>query len=346
MYHQGVLKLFERMKRLKATNPTFCDITWGAGGSTADLTLDIAKRMQQEVGVECMMHLTCTNMEKDMVDKALAECKAAGIRNILALRGDPPKGQEKWTAVEGGFECGLDLVKYIRSQYGDYFGIAVAGYPEAHPEVIVEDAAEMVRKVISEREGEGERERQRERERERERKSHLVSPHLPSRTWGDNGHVTKRTPAHTFVTMMFYPATFQEANYQKDLAYLKAKVDAGADFIVTQLFYDVPQFETWIKDCRAAGITCPIIPGIMPVMSYNGFKRMTGFCKTRIPKEIEEKLESIQDDEEAVKKYGVELGIAIANRCLDIGIDAVHLYTLNTEASALAILEGVPRCQS
>ena len=130
------------------------------------------------------------------------------------------------------------------------------------------------------------------------------------------------------------------------MAYLKEKVDAGADFIVTQLFYDVPQFETWIKDCRAAGITCPIVPGIMPVMSYNGFKRMTGFCKTRIPKEIEEKLESIQDDEEAVKKYGVELGIAIANRCLDIGIDAVHLYTLNTEASALAILEGVPRCQS
>ena len=175
------------MKRLKATNPTFCDITWGAGGSTADLTLDIAKRMQQEVGVECMMHLTCTNMEKDMVDKALAECKAAGIRNILALRGDPPKGQEKWTAVEGGFECGLDLVKYIRSQYGDYFGIAVAGYPEAHPEVIVEDAAEMVRKVISEREGEGERERQREIERERQREREEEPSRFSSPSFTDMG---------------------------------------------------------------------------------------------------------------------------------------------------------------
>lgn len=126
-------------------------------------------RPQTEVGVECMMHLTCTNMEKEKVVQALERCKEVGIRNILALRGDPPKGQERWEAVEGGFQCALDLVRYIRQEFGDYFGIGVAGYPEAHPDVIVEDPKEM------------------------------------------------------------------EENYWKDIRYLKEKIDAGADFVVTQV---------------------------------------------------------------------------------------------------------------
>jgi methylenetetrahydrofolate reductase (NADPH) len=258
-----------------ALGPAFCDITWGAGGSTADLTLDIAARMQSEVGVETMMHLTCTNMPASKIDEALAKCKAAGITNILALRGDPPKGEDAFTTVEGGFACALDLVKHIKAQHGDAFGIAVAGYPEAHPDAIVDDPAAM------------------------------------------------------------------KAAYDADLAYLKQKVDAGADFVVTQLFYDVDIFIQFEKDCRAAGIAVPILPGIMPIQSYGGFKRMTAFCKTKVPADIAAALEAVKDDEEAVKRYGVELGTAMCRRLLDAGAPGVHLYTLNLENTAVAILEGL-----
>ena len=114
----GVDNLFERMDRMVSYSPTFCDITWGAGGSTADLTLDIADRMQNEVNVECMMHLTCTNMPEEKLKEAMASLKKSGVRNILALRGDPPHGQDKFEAVDGGFSCALDLIKYIRKETG------------------------------------------------------------------------------------------------------------------------------------------------------------------------------------------------------------------------------------
>ena len=127
----GVENCFERMDRMARTNPLFCDITWGAGGTTAELTLDMASRMQNEVCVETMMHLTCTNRKVDMIKHALASVKEQGLMNLLAVRGDPPKGEETWTAAVGGFSCALDLIKYIRQEHGDYFGLACAGYPEA-----------------------------------------------------------------------------------------------------------------------------------------------------------------------------------------------------------------------
>lgn len=256
--------------------PTFCDITWGAGGTTADLTLDIAARMQAEVGIETMMHLTCTNMPVEQLDGALARCKEAGVTNILALRGDPPKGQENFTAVEGGFACALDLVKHIRAKYGDFFGIAVAGYPEAHPDVIVlDDEAKM------------------------------------------------------------------KENYDKDVAYLKEKCDAGADLVVTQLFYDVSLYFQFVKDCRAAGITVPIIPGIMPIMTYGGFKRMTSFCKTKVPAKVAAAVEALKDDDDKVREFGIELGTAMCKELLAGGAPGIHLYTLNLEKSPVAILESL-----
>ncbi|KAK4788739.1 hypothetical protein SAY86_020058 [Trapa natans] len=268
----GVDNLFERMDRMVAHNPSFCDITWGAGGSTADLTLEIANRMQNMICVETMMHLTCTNMPVEKIDHALATIKSNGIQNVLALRGDPPHGQDKFVQVEGGFACALDLVKHIRSKYGDYFGITVAGYPEAHPDII-----------------------------------------------GSDGVATAE-------------------GYQSDLAYLKKKVDAGADLIVTQLFYDTDIFLKFVNDCHQIGITCPIVPGIMPINNYKGFLRMTGFCKTKIPPEIMEALEPIKDNEEAVRNYGVHLGTEMCKKILANGIKTLHLYTLNMEKSALAIL--------
>jgi methylenetetrahydrofolate reductase (NADPH) len=115
---EGLKNLIERMHRMVAFGPTFCDITWGAGGSTADLTSQIADRMQNEVKAECMMHLTCTNMPEAKVADALVFLKKVGVKNILALRGDPPHGKEKFEVVEGGFSCALDLIKYIRQETG------------------------------------------------------------------------------------------------------------------------------------------------------------------------------------------------------------------------------------
>ena len=270
---QGVKNLFERMPRMVAHGPVFCDITWGAGGTTADVTLDIAKRMQNEVGVETMMHLTCTNMPAEKVDEALAACKEVGVSNILALRGDPPKGQEKFVAVEGGFECALDLVKHIKAGHGDHFGLCVAGYPEAHPDVIVpEDKAKT------------------------------------------------------------------EENYWKDLEYLKQKVEAGGEMVITQLFYDTDLFLKFVKDARKIGIEVPIIPGIMPIQTYGGVKRMTGFCKTYVPQGILDTLEGIKDDEIAVKAYGIELGTQMCRTLLDSGTPGLHMYSLNLEKAVLGIL--------
>jgi methylenetetrahydrofolate reductase (NADPH) len=268
----GVDNLFERMDRMVAHNPSFCDITWGAGGTTADLTLEIANKMQNIICVETMMHLTCTNMPVDKIDHALETIKSNGIQNVLALRGDPPHGQEKFVQAEGGFACARDLVQHIRSKYGDYFGITIAGYPEAHPDVIEANG-------LASAEG-----------------------------------------------------------YQKDLAYLKSKVDAGADLIVTQLFYDTDIFLKFVNDCRQIGIKVPIVPGIMPINNYKGFIRMTGFCKTKIPAEVLADLEPIKDNEEAVKAYGIHLGTEMCKKIMAHGIKTVHLYTLNMEKSALAIL--------
>ena len=177
--------------------------------------------------------------------------------------------------MEGGFACALDLVRHIRARHGDAFGIAVAGYPEAHPDAIVDDPAAM------------------------------------------------------------------KAAYDRDLAYLKQKVDAGADLVVTQLFYDATKFVSFEADCRAAGITVPIIPGIMPIMTYGGFKRMTSFCKTYVPAAVSTAIEPIKDDDDAVKAYGVHLGTDMCKALLAAGAPGVHLYTLNLERSAVAILENL-----
>lgn len=118
-------------------------------------------------------------------------------------------------------------------------------------------------------------------------------------------------------------------------------MDAGADFIVTQLFYDVDLYLKWVADCRAIGITCPIIPGIMPIQTYAGFNRMTTMCKTKVPQSIRDALEPIKDNDEAVKNYGVELAVQMCNRLREAGCPCLHFYTLNLEKSVLQILEGL-----
>ena len=265
----GVLNLFDRIDRMARTEPLFCDCTWGAGGSTSDLTLEICTTVQKFFGMDIMMHLTCTNMSVALLYEALKQAKDAGIMNILALRGDPPAGKE-WTKTEDGFSNAVDLVKFIRREYGDFFGIGVAGYPEGH---------------------------------------------------------------------------IESESYQKDLEYLKEKCDAGADFIVTQLFYNVDHFFKWEKDCRAIGITVPIVPGIMPIQNFGGFKRMTGFCKTDVPQEITDALEAIKEDDVKVKAYGIEQAVGMCKKMLEAELDTpirgCHIYTLNLEKSATGIIKGL-----
>lgn len=263
---QGLENLFERIDRMYEFGPEFIDVTWGAGGSTSDLTIEICAYAAKHGGLETCMHLTCTNMPVEKIDVALEECKKQGIQNILALRGDPPRGQERWTAVEGGFEHAVDLVKYIKSKHGDFFCISVAGYPEGHTD---------------------------------------------------------------------------SSSVDDDVRFLKQKVEAGADYVVTQLFYDVDVFLQWYDKCRASGITCPIVPGIMPIHTYAGWKRITTLSKTYVPPQMEKDLEAIKDDDQACKEYGIQYCINMIKKMIDHGINDFHFYTLNLEMAVQRILEGL-----
>ncbi|KAI8144096.1 methylenetetrahydrofolate reductase-domain-containing protein [Fennellomyces sp. T-0311] len=261
----GVANLFDRMGRMARLEPDFIACTWGAGGSTSDRTLEVCSTAQSVHGLETLMHLTCTNMEKEKIDRALKDAKDAGIQNILALRGDAPRGQEYWTPCDDGFTHASDLVSYIRKEYGDYFCIGVAGYPEGHMD----------------------------------------------------------TP-----------------DKAQDLQYLKAKVDCGADFIMTQLFYDVDTFKAWVKSCRAIGIHVPIIPSIMPIPTFQSFRRIINLCGINVPKAVSDTLDEIKGDDQRVKDYGVELAADMIRQIREsCGISGIHISTLNLERSAKLILE-------
>ena len=261
----GLDNLYERIDRMKSLEPLFIDVTWGSGGTTSRETLAIATYAQQYCGVDVLMHLTCTGLTKLQIKGVLQDAKDKGVHNILALRGDAAKGSTKWTPTPDGFKNAAELVKFIKSEYGSYFGIGIAGHPEGHID------------------GQG---------------------------------------------------------VDSDLKYLKEKVDCGGDFIVTQFFYDVDVFTSYVSACRAVGITCPIIPGVMPIQSYSSFVRMTSFCKTKVPQRVYDELAKVRDDDEAVKTKGVDLAAEMCDQLLrDKVCDGVHFYTLNLERSVKRILE-------
>merc|ERR1719362_2339851 len=202
-----------------------------------------------------------------MVGDALKECKKVGVRNIVALRGDPPRGQEKWEATEGGFTCALDLVKYIRAEHGDYFSISVAGYPEGHPDNI---------DVV-------------------------------------DGGVTALTPAEARRARVVRDESTgkdvvtvcRDANFKKEMVYLKEKVDAGAQFVITQMFMDPQVYIDFVAACKEFGITVPIVPGIMCLNTFGGLERMTALCKTRLPEGMLEDARSANTSDAAFKEWGI-----------------------------------------
>ena len=216
------------------------------------------------------MHYGCAQLTQILCRSThdrIQEAKSHGCRNILALRGDPPLGQDEWEAVEGGFVHGVDLVRHIREEYGDYFDIAVAGFPQ-HQE-------------------------------------------LPL------------------------------AERDREIQWLKEKIDAGANFIFTQMFYDVEIFLAWVKTVRAAGITVPIVPGIAPIQTWNGFIKSTTLSGTTIPKSLMDQLEPYKNNDEKVREIGIKLVADMCHRILaeDIGVRGLHFYTMNLEKGTRMLLE-------
>ncbi|KAE8224242.1 hypothetical protein CF326_g8066 [Tilletia indica] len=264
---QGLNNLYDRIERMSDLGPEFVDITWNAGGRTSDLTSSLVKTVHTYFGLETCMHLTCTNMPREKVDDALKDAKEHGCRNILALRGDPPAGQSQWEAHAAGFTCARELVEHIRANYGDYFAIAVAGFPEGHPETT--------------------------------------------------------------------------EGREKELEYLKAKIDAGADFIFTQMFYDFDIFASWVKEVRAAGITVPIIPGVMPIQNYGGFERAVARFRTLVPQYFHDALDPVKNDDQAVRDVGTQLVGDMCRKILesDLGIRGLHIYTMNLERGSRMLLD-------
>jgi len=304
---EGVKNLYARMERMKTTlEPSFTDVTWGAGGSTADLSMEIALQAHN-TGHIANLHMTCTNIAnsqdpKKDIEAALTQAYQGGIRNIVALRGDPPAGQEEWKAAEGGFTCALDLVKFIRNEltFGKELGVSVAGYPEGHPNAIskVDD-------------------------------------------------VSKLTATEQLRSSEFDGVTYAclDADYQKELAYLKEKVDAGADFIITQMFFDADVYIQFVKDCRAIGIDCPVVPGIMCINAYAGFVKMTKFCKTRVPPALRQTMEELnalpEGASDAIKQFGIEFGVEMCQKLMDGGAPVLHFYTLNLEKVVYGVMDGL-----
>ncbi|KAF1986527.1 methylenetetrahydrofolate reduct [Aulographum hederae CBS 113979] len=282
----GSANLQARLERMsRALRPLFVTVTWGAGGSTATKSLELAEICQRQLGLTTCLHLTCTNSSKAVVDDALEQAKALGVRNILALRGDPPRSEEynEDGLPTGGdkgeeeFVWAVDLVKYIRKTYGDYFCVGVAAYPEGH---------------------------------------------------SDQSHP-------------------DDQNVEVDLPYLVEKTKAGADFIMTQLFFDVEAYTRFEKRLREheSGVfkSIPIIPGLMPIQGYQTLRRTTKLSHAKLPQQVLERLDPIKGDDEAVKNVGVDILSEIVEIIRDtaspVARRGFHFYTLNLEKAVAQIIE-------
>jgi methylenetetrahydrofolate reductase (NADPH) len=264
---EGVKALFETVEALRPLAPAYVSVTYGAGGSTHARTIELVKRLKRESEVEAMAHVTCVGASRDELATLLDELAEAGIQNVLALRGDPPRGQTTFVPHPDGFAHASELVAFIRSRPDRWrFCLGGAAYPEGHPE----------------------------------------------------------TP-----------------DLAKDLAHAKAKVDAGVDFLVTQLFFENVHYVRFLDRARAAGISLPILPGIMPFTNVDQVERFTAMCGARIPPPLHAAMEVRRNDPDAAR----DLGVAYATlQCADLlrrGAPGIHFYTLNRSTSTRAILAAL-----
>lgn len=258
---------FETVKRLTQLKPLFASVTYGAGGSTTTDSLEIVTRLQNEFGLETMAHLTCVGSTPDDIVRFLDKLAAAGVSNVLALRGDRPQDMPVDALPSSPLKHASDLVTLMRTSF-PAMGVGVAAYPEVHPEA---ESAEA------------------------------------------------------------------------DLGYLKLKLDNGADFAITQLFFDNSLYHTFVERARKAGITKPIIPGILPVVSLKVIKRIVSMCGATIPAEFLAQLEEADKTggAAAVQKIGVAHARKQVRELLDSGVPGVHLYTLNRAEVVLDLVDGI-----
>jgi methylenetetrahydrofolate reductase (NADPH) len=256
---------FERaLQELAPLEPSFVSVTYGAGGTTRDKTVETVRHIKDHHGLEAMAHFTCVGATTEELRATLEEIRGAGIDNVLALRGDPPRGQEEWVASDGGLEYSHQLVSLLRDDYD--FTIAAACFPETH--------------------------------------IHATSP-------------------------------------EDDLRYLKQKVDAGVDYLITQLFFDNELYFDFVARARAVGITVPIIPGVMPITGYGQIARITSLCGATMPEHVLAELDARQDDAEAVAEFGVSYATMQCADLLAKGAPGIHFCTLNRSPATRAILSAL-----
>lgn len=253
-------RLLRTAERLRSLEPSFVSVTYGAGGSTRRSTIDLTARLQDELGLTAMAHLTCVGHGRDELTEILGELDRRGIDNLMLLRGDPPQGEARFVAAVDGFSHAEELVRLARS-IGDA-SIGVAGYPEGHPEC---------------------------------------------------------------------------ADRAIDLDHLRRKVDAGADFVVTQLFFDNRDYFTFVERARAAGITVRIVPGIMPALSAAQIQRMASRCGASIPQALLDALAAASDDAEDAARVGTEWAMRQCEDLLKRGAPGIHFYTLNQSTATESI---------
>ncbi len=257
---KGEENLFSEIELIKRINPGFCSVTYGAGGSTREKTVDLVDTIHSGCGLEVMCHLTVVGQSKDDARNILRKLEEFGIENILALGGDPPQGMADWQPHPEGFQHAIELVREAVAM--GCFSVAVAGFPEVHPRAV---------------------------------------------------------------------------SRQADLRFLKEKVDAGADAIITQLFYDNQDFYRFSDDLRKLGVTVPIIPGVLPLQSAPQVRRFTSLCCSKIPAKLERELVKVESDEDAAVELGIEYATRQCDELIKFGVPGLHFYTLNKSYSILAI---------
>ena len=261
----GEAALYQNLAELMAFRPSFVTCTYGAGGSTREKTLDIVSEVRRRHNCPVASHLTCVGSTVDELRSYLKEAWRRGVENIVALRGDPPKGQTTFQAVTGGLRYANELVSLIRAEFPQ-FGIAVAGYPETHQEA---PSAEV------------------------------------------------------------------------DLQNLQRKVAAGADVVVTQLFYDNADFFRFRDRCHELGIRVPIVPGILPVTNFAQIQRITALCKAKLPARFVADLAAQGDNEAGQFEVGVAFATRQVQELLDAGVPGVHFYILNKSHATARVLQAV-----
>lgn len=260
-------ELFRHLAELVSFRPSYITCTYGAMGSTRAKTLDVVERVRREFNCPVASHLTCVGSTVDELRSYLAEAWRRGVTNVVALRGDPPKGETEFKPVAGGLRYANELVTLVRREFAQ-FGVAVAGYPEKHQEA---------------------------------------------------------------------------ASFELDLANLKRKVDAGADIVITQLYYDNADFFRFRDRAGELGIRVPIVPGILPVTNLAQIRRITSMCGARLPAAFVHDLEKFDSQPEQQFEVGVEFATRQVQALVDAGVPGIHFYVLNKSPATCRVLRAVTR---